>query len=80
MWQGAVIMVQSAPNLPDMAAMAHALAEDAGEPSVEAIQAAALQGWHQTLPLGSMHCQWLLVKHVLTIAMHNCLIVLRIVV
>lgn len=42
LWQGAVILVQAFPLFPDMVAVAHAIAEDAGEPSAAAIHAAAL--------------------------------------
>ena len=42
LWQGAVLLVQAFPLFPDMVAVAHTIADDAGEPSAAAIHAAAL--------------------------------------
>ena len=39
-WQAAVALVQCFPHHPDLVAMVDALAEEAGEPSAEALQAA----------------------------------------
>ncbi len=40
-WQGTMTIVQAFPYFPDLVAMVNALAEKAGEPSVEQIKAAA---------------------------------------
>ena len=43
-WQGAVAAVHAFPRTPDVVALANALAEEAGEPSCEELQAASRLG------------------------------------